>query len=290
GPEATGGGVAVRLHGVRVIAGGHTLLEELELGLEPGEQVAVVGASGAGKSTLVGLLLGFHRPALGRVEIDGEPLDATRLARLRRETAWVDPAVQLWNRAMVDNLLYGCRQRQARHLDRCLEQADLLDLLRKLPEGLATHLGEGGGLVSGGEGQRVRLGRAWLRADARLVILDEAFRGLDRPTRRKLLERARKHWAGATLLAVSHDLEETRAFPRVLVIDRGRLVEDGDPAALASRPDSTYASLLAAEREARQTLLEDPGWRHLRLEHGALQALAPPASPAAGSGAAESRP
>src|SRR5581483_7356064 len=98
------------------------------------------------------------------------------------------------------------------------EEADLDEVLARLPTGLQTRLGEGGALLSGGEGQRVRFGRAVVRGDARLVILDEAFRGLERPRRRALLERARARWRGATLLCITHDVEDTLTFDRVLVV------------------------------------------------------------------------
>ncbi len=83
------------------------ILDDVSLSIPAGSHVAVVGMSGAGKSTLLGLLLGWHRPTAGSVHVDGEPLDSTRLERLRLETAWVDPAVQLWNESLLDNLLYG---------------------------------------------------------------------------------------------------------------------------------------------------------------------------------------
>ena len=102
--STTVAGVAILLEGVSVRAAGHTILEGIDLTIEAGSHVAIVGPSGAGKSSLVGLLLGWHRPASGRILIDGEPLDGARLERLRRETAWVDPAVQLWNRSFLENL------------------------------------------------------------------------------------------------------------------------------------------------------------------------------------------
>src|SRR6185503_12153807 len=103
--EDAGAPVAIRMDGVTVKAGGHTILDGVDLEIAAGSHVAVVGPSGAGKSSLVGLLLGWHAPSSGRVTIDGEPLDARRLERLREETAWVDPSVQLWNRSLFDNLV-----------------------------------------------------------------------------------------------------------------------------------------------------------------------------------------
>src|SRR5262249_38763847 len=100
-------GVALNFENVSVRAGGHLILDNFDLRIEPGSHVAVVGPSGAGKSSFVGLLLGWHRAAGGRVTVDGAELTTERLARLRSETAWVDPAIQLWNRSFIDNLRYG---------------------------------------------------------------------------------------------------------------------------------------------------------------------------------------
>jgi ATP-binding cassette subfamily B protein len=261
-------GIAILLEGVSVRAAGHTVLEGIDLAIEAGSHVAIIGHSGAGKSSLVGLLLGWHRPATGRILIDGEPLTGQCLAWLRRETAWVDPAVQLWNRSFLENLLYGAPTDSPPPIGRVIEQADLRSVLETLPEGLQTPLGEGGALISGGEGQRVRLGRAMLRSGARLVILDEPFRGLDRGQRRELLARARSVWRDATLLCVTHDISETRAFARVLVVDGGQIVEDGPPADLAKQPGSHYRAMLETEESVREELWSSGAWRRLGLKGG----------------------
>ena len=263
-------GVELTLDGVSVRAGGHAILEDVQLSLGAGCHVAIVGSSGAGKSTLLGLLLGWHRPAVGHLLVDGTPLDGARLDRLRDETAWVDPAVQLWNTSLLDNLLYGTEPDAVPDLPGVLEAASLKDVLHRLPEGLQTSLGEGGGLLSGGQGQRVRLGRALVRADARLVLLDEPFRGLDREKRRALLRRARRVWRAATLLCVTHDVGETRDFDRVLVIEAGRVVEDGCPAVLEAAPESRYRALLEAEETVCRGLWASDHWRRVRLEDGRL--------------------
>jgi ATP-binding cassette subfamily B protein len=294
-----GDGVSITLERVAVRAAGHTILDEIDLYIEPGSQVAIVGPSGAGKSSLAGLLLGWHRAAEGRVLVNGEPLDGARLERLRSETAWVDPQVQLWNRSFFDNLRYGaacttgipagvpCQSGPAPEvgqavppagrilsrglsMDATLEAADLHGVLKRLPDGLQTALGEGGALVSGGEGQRVRLGRAMSRSGARLVILDEPGRGLDRERRQALVDRAREMWKGATLLLITHDIADTRDFERVLVIERSRIVEDGCPAKLAASPNSRYRALLEAEYAVRSGMWRHPKWRRLRLDRGRL--------------------
>ena len=265
-PEPTG--VAITFESVAVRAAGHSILQDVELRVPAGSQVAIVGPSGAGKSTLVGLLLGWHRPASGRLLVEGEPLDAARLGRLREQTAWVDPAVQLWNRSLLENLRYGTWPDEVPEMGEVLRGVGLFDVLRHLPEGLQTPLGEGGGLLSGGEGQLVRLGRAWSRSRPRLVILDEPFRGLDREGRRLLLCRARQHFQGATLLCVTHDIGETVDFDRVLVVEAGRVVEDGSPQCLAADPDSRYRALLDAEEAVRAGLWAGPAWERLWIEAG----------------------
>ncbi|HTB58292.1 MAG TPA: cysteine peptidase family C39 domain-containing protein [Polyangia bacterium] len=258
-------GVRVQLDDVRVVAGGHQILEVAALEIAPGEAVAIVGVSGAGKSSLVGLLLGWHRPATGTVRVDGATLDGAGIEALRRRTVWIDPAVYLWNRSLADNLAFGLAA-TPEGLGALLEEAELGEVVRRLPAGLATPLGEAGGLVSGGEGQRVRFGRGLLRARPRLVILDEPFRGLARDQRQALLARARRRWSSATMLCVTHDIAETAAFPRVLVVADGRIAEDGAPAVLLAQPGSRYAALAEAERRVRAAAWSAERWRRLRLE------------------------
>jgi ATP-binding cassette subfamily B protein len=267
-PPSAASAVSIAFENVGVVAAGHQILRGINLTIAPGEHIAVVGASGAGKSSLAGLLLGWHRAASGRVLVDGAELDESRLAELRQHTAWVDPAVQVWNRPLAENLRYGSRE--AVEIDKVIAAAELDRVVAMLPNGLETPLGEGGGLVSGGEGQRVRFGRALLRSGVRLAILDEPFRGLDLEQRHTLLVHARKAWRDATLIAISHDIQEALSFERVLVIEEGAVVEDGDPRELARDPDSRFHAMLDAERALREEFWEGVKWRRLRLENGQL--------------------
>jgi len=269
-PAPGSGGMSIELRDVSVQALGHVLLTGVSLRMEPGTHVAVVGPSGAGKSTLAHLLLGLHQPASGELRIDGRLVDEDSLRHLHPAMAWVDPTVHLWNQSLLANLGYGAPS-AAPALGELLHQAELVPLLERLPEGLQTPLGEGGSLVSGGEGQRVRLGRALQRAGARLVILDEPFRGLDRERRSALLQRARALWRDATLICVTHDISETLEFPRVLVVKSGAVVEDAAPRELLEREDSTYRALFDMEASTRETLWGSEHWRKLYLSGGQLQ-------------------
>jgi ATP-binding cassette subfamily B protein len=269
-PRTDNGGVHIRIDRVQVETGGQSLLRDIDLTVAAGEHLAVVGPSGAGKSSLAGILLGWHRPSSGTVRADSELLHGNRLYSLRRETAWVDPGIQLWNRSLEDNLRYGSCDGSSLSLEKVMQQADLTEVLAGLQEGIRTPLGESGGLLSGGQGQRVRLGRAMLRPDTRLVILDEPFRGLDRKKRRVLLQRCRRHWRDATLIFISHDIDEALAFERVLVVEDGRIIEDDAPESLANDPDSRYYALRQAEKKIQRKLHKNELWRHWVMEKGIL--------------------
>jgi ATP-binding cassette subfamily B protein len=261
--------ISIDITSGKVLASGHSILENIDFHIKAGEQIAIVGSSGAGKSSLVGLLLGWYKLCEGELKIDGYLLNAERQETLRRQTAWVDPAVQIWNESFLDNLNYSSDSKNLNHLGDAIDAADLRKILQKLPEGLQTYLGESGALLSGGEGQRVRLGRALMQRNARLVLLDEPFRGLDRTQRQKLLQEARLWWKSATLICVTHDIAETLSFSRVLVIENGQIIEDGSPQELA-KTNSRYQDLLHTEQEVRQQLWKGHHWRRIQIEQGKI--------------------
>jgi len=268
-------GVSIDLRDINVVAAGHTILEDLNLKIEPGAHVAIVGSSGAGKSSLFGLLLGWHRASQGQVLVDGHSLEGRQLEDLRRHTAWVDPSIQLWNRSLLENLRYGSNDNSMTSIGNVIDSADLDHTLQHLPDGFQAILGEGGALLSGGEGQRVRLGRAMLRPKIRLVLLDESFRGLDRESRHRLLAHARKAWPEATLLCITHDISATRSFERVLVIDAGKIIEDGSPDELLRQADSRYRDLLTAEESVRRGVWSGVAWRRMQFKDGQLYEALP---------------
>lgn len=263
-------GARVRWEGVSVSAGGHRLLEKVSLDVPAGSHVAVVGPSGSGKSSLLGSVLGWWQPAEGRVLVDEEELSRGRLAQLRAEVAWIDPGLQLFSGSLLGNLRYAEDRAPRERLPRVLEAARLREVLERLPQGMMTELGESGVRLSGGQGQRVRLGRALLQSAPRLVLLDEAFRGLPREQRRELLARVRSWYARSTLIFVSHDIEDAIGFERVVVIEQGRIVEDGPPQLLLANAQGQLSALLREQQRLAQVLWGGAFWRRARLEHGKL--------------------
>jgi ABC-type bacteriocin/lantibiotic exporter with double-glycine peptidase domain len=271
-PPSARGPATIALEQVSVFAGGHPVLHDITLYIPAGAHIAVVGSSGAGKSTLAALLLGWRPPSCGSFKVDGCPLSPSALSELWRASAWVDPTVRLWNRSLLDNLRFGLEGSPRLTLGEAVEQAQLSSVLEKLPEGFETVLGDGGAVLSEGEGQRVRLARALLRPGVRLAVLDEPFRGLGTDMRESLLHTARAHWRDATLVFVTHDVATTLSFDRVLVMEGGTVVEHGTPAQLARLPSSRYAALLRAEKEWKHHLLCASQWRRLQLQREAITA------------------
>ncbi len=263
-------GVSLNIDGVTVVAGGHVILEDVNLSIAPGEHVGVVGLSGAGKSSLTSLLLGWHKPQQGTVRVDGAPLDGEQLAELRHHTAWIAPEVHLFQATLLDNLRYGNGPDATGRVGLAIQDTGLADVLERLPDGLQTSLGEGGALVSGGEGQNVRIGRGLARPEVRLAILDEPARGLDREARRSFLANARQHFAGATLLFVTHDVADTLDFQRILVVEGGRIVEQGPPQELYEKTGSRYRALFDQGNRTQQQLWSSSMWRHLNMNDGLL--------------------
>jgi ABC-type multidrug transport system fused ATPase/permease subunit len=273
-PAKEARGVRIEIDHVTAVAGGHVILDDLTFAAAPGEHIAVVGPSGAGKSSLVGLLLGWLEPSRGTIRVGGAPLNALRLAQLRQETAWIDPQVHLFNATLFENLGYGNGAGAAGRMGRAVETAGLGSVLERLPDGLQTPLGDGGALVSGGEGQRVRIGRALARPGVRLAILDEPARGLDRDQRREIVRTARRSYAASTLLCVTHDVTDTLDFDRVLVIEAGRIVEDGPPRRLYAESGSRYRDLLDQEKAVDRQMWSHPMWRRLRMTRGIVSEAA----------------
>jgi ABC-type bacteriocin/lantibiotic exporter with double-glycine peptidase domain len=268
-------GLAVEVRNATAVLGTHKVLDRVSVTLKPGQHVAIVGNSGAGKSSLLAAILGLIELDEGEIRADGIPVARYDQARFRRETVWVDPSVQLWNRSLLDNLLFGNPKEAQGELGPAIERTELKGLLQRLSEGMATPLGESGARVSGGEGQRVRLSRSLLRRGSRLVLLDEAFRGLERSMRRRISTEIRKDVRKTTLIEVTHDVADTQDFDRILVIENGRVLEDGAPQALLQLPNSRYAELVAADQKIQTEIWDGPQWRHLVVggENGHIEMI-----------------
>lgn len=253
--------------------GDQSLIEDIELHIGSGERIAIVGHSGSGKSSFIGVLLGWHNPhdRDGTLLIDGEPANPESMAALREASVVIDPDLYLWNRSLFDNICYGLDSVGAAQLEAAIAGSELINDLENMEAGLATRSGENGSRLSGGEGQRLRIARGLVRPRPRLVLLDEPFLGMDSAQRLRMRTSVIDRFSGSTILFVSHNVSETLDFERVLVFESGRIVEDGNPRALLSRADSTFARMVAAE-VTLQTRLRDGGiWHHRIVEGGVLR-------------------
>ena len=246
-----GSGAALAICDVDVVLGGVPVLSGLDLNLHSGEHVAIVGSSGAGKSTLIALLGGWLRPTSGAIAVDGAPLEGPALARLRAATAWSDPTARLRDATAAENADDGRSPVAATAEERLAAVGLTAELL------VDESVGEAGSRLGGSEAQRLRLARALGRPDARLVLLDEALRGLPDGERQTLLGRLRQVWQSATLVHVTHDPSEALGFDRVLVVADGRLAQDGVPEELAAEAGGLFRGLLDAQQSIRLRL-EDP--------------------------------
>jgi len=216
-------------------------LNGVSLDIAPGETVAVVGPSGAGKSTLFQLALRFYDPEAGVVSLNGVPLPEADLAQLRSMMALVPQDSVIFGASARDNLRYGRWDASDEQIWAAARAANAEAFLRALPDGLDTHLGEGGARLSGGQRQRVAIARALLR-DAPILLLDEATSALDAESERAVQDAIERLMKGRTTIVIAHRLATVRAADRIIVMDAGRIVETGDHAALVGQ-GGLYARL-----------------------------------------------
>jgi ATP-binding cassette subfamily C protein CydD len=223
--------------------GGRKGLNGADFQIEPGEMTALVGPSGAGKSSIVNVLLGFVAPTTGTILVDGQPLASLNIESWRQRIAWVPQSPHLFRGSIADNIRLGTPDA----LDDAMENSARLtgadDFIRTLPGGYRHEIAEGGRDLSGGQRRLIALTRAALR-DAALLILDEPTASLDRDSERKVSEAVRRLSQGRSLLVVAHRLETVRAADRILVLDGGRIIEQGRHDALLAL-GGLYAELIA---------------------------------------------
>jgi subfamily B ATP-binding cassette protein MsbA len=233
--------------------GGHVVLADLDLEVGAGESVAFVGPSGGGKTSLVNLVPRFYLPRAGRVLVDGIPVDDIELASLREAIAYVGQHVVLFNDTIYNNIAYGALRDQPR--ERVLAAADaafVSDFVRTLPDGFDTVIGDDGLRLSGGQRQRLAIARALLK-DAPILILDEATSALDADSERRIQQALGVLRRGRTCLIVAHRLSTIEGADRIVVIEHGRIVEQGTHAELLTR-GGAYARLYSMQREGAEAI------------------------------------
>ena len=248
---------------------GQEVLKGISLSVRPGERVAVVGPTGSGKSTLVDLIPRFYDPTSGRVLIDGYEADTLLLPRLRRQIGIVPQESVLMKGSIAFNIAYGLPARAGRPSDpqpnplddpelmsaicRAAHIAEIDKFIEGLPEGYATEVGERGVTLSGGQRQRIAIARAVVR-DPRILILDEATSSLDLAVERQVQEAMNRAMAGRTSFVIAHRLSTVRTADRILVLEGGRIVQEGTHESLI-REGGLYSRLhrLQFDEAGRET-------------------------------------
>jgi ATP-binding cassette, subfamily B, bacterial len=216
-------------------------LADFSLDVMPGETVAVVGPSGAGKSTLFQLVQRFYDPEAGVVRVDGVALPTADPAHVRARIAMVPQETVIFASSARDNLRYGHWEATDDALWAAADAANASEFLKKLPDGLDTFMGEGGARLSGGQRQRMAIARALLR-DAPILLLDEATSALDAESERLVQDALERLMQGRTTIVIAHRLATVRSADRIIVMNEGRIVEEGKHDVLVSQK-GLYARL-----------------------------------------------
>ena len=217
-------------------------IERIDLAINPGETVALVGQSGSGKSTLVSLLPRFYDPTRGRILLDGHDLRDLKLASLRGNIAMVSQDVALFNDTVAANIAYGTMSGATREqVEAAAKAAHATEYIREMPQGFETMIGENGVKLSGGQRQRLAIARALLK-NAPVLILDEATSALDSESERYVQEALKTLMQGRTTIVIAHRLSTVEHADRIVVMSRGLVAEVGTHAELLAR-DGLYAKL-----------------------------------------------
>jgi ATP-binding cassette, subfamily B, bacterial len=221
---------------------GQTVLKNFTLHVPGGQKVGLVGRSGAGKSTIVALLQRLYDPDVGEVLIDGQVIAHVTQASLRGSIAVVQQDISLFHRSLLENLRYGRPDASDEEVYRAVEAARCTEFINRLPEGYDTIVGERGMKLSGGQRQRLAIARAFLM-NAPIVLLDEATSALDTESEQSIQEALARLFRGRTVIAIAHRLSTLDAFDRIVVMDRGRIVEDGAPRRLLQTKGGVYSRM-----------------------------------------------
>jgi ATP-binding cassette subfamily B protein len=236
---------------------GAETLKDVSFAVRPGERVAIVGPSGAGKSTIFNLILRFYDTQGGKVRVDGVPVDQADLTELRKRISMVSQDTIIFSDSVLENIRYGSPDATEEDVRAAARAALANVFIEALPEGYHTALGERGVMLSGGQRQRIAIARAILR-NAPLLLLDEATSALDQESEKLVQTALERVMRGRTTLVIAHRLATVVNADRILVIDEGRLVEEGAHAALMNAA-GVYARL-AGSQLAGAVPDKEPRW------------------------------
>jgi ATP-binding cassette subfamily B protein len=224
---------------------GREVFANFSLHVEPGQRVGLVGPSGSGKSTLLALLQRFYDVQAGRILIDGQDIHRSTQHSVRETISVVPQDISLFHRSVRENIRYGRPDASDAEVSKAALAAKCRDFIEALPDGFDTLVGERGVKLSGGQRQRIAIARAFLK-DAPILLLDEATSALDIESEETIRKALSRLMQGRTVIAIAHRMSTLRSFDRIVVLQEGRIAQDGPPDKLM-RCDGAYRELVVRE-------------------------------------------